>query len=121
MLQELGIDSSVNKARDSGEYLLPKNDGSNKLGLYKCKDIYRIVIAGSELPKLLHLGFSGSRVMPTNREYQREAKEFIKVLSISKNKGNIPTYCGNEPKNHTLMFNGVLTKNCGDHPDQQNL
>jgi ribonucleoside-diphosphate reductase alpha chain len=110
------------KTRDAGYNKLPKNNGSGECGDYWCKTVYRLLIAGSELGKLLSLGYNASRVIPTKREYQREARQFIQVVDIQDEGKVAPTYCGTEPKEHKLMFNGVLTGNCTEiyQPVQDN-
>ena len=40
--------------------------------------------------------------------------EFIKVLEVIDEDKVVETWCGNEPKKHRLMFNGVLTGNCSE-------
>jgi len=114
LLQELGIHSAISKIKDAGYSKLPANDGSEQLKEYWTKPAYKLLIAGSELHKLLDLGYCASRIIPTKRAYQREARQFIKVLSIVDNDEVIPTYCGTEPKYNKLMFNGVLTGNCNE-------
>jgi len=114
MLQELGIHSTITKIRDACYIKLPKNDGSNELGDYWCKDTYRLLIAGSELNKLLNLGYSASRVQPTKRHYQREARQFVQVTSVDINEEPAATYCGTNSVNETLMLNGVQTLNCSE-------
>lgn len=112
LLQELGIHSTVSKVRDAGYTKLPANNGTGKLKEYWTKDTYRLLIAGSELNKLLDLGYEASRVQPTRRTYQRQARQFVKVVSIVNEGKEVETYCGNEPEEHKLMFNGVLTGQC---------
>jgi len=37
----------------------------------------------------------------------------LRVTNVSElSKSKVPTYCGNEPKEHKLIFNGILTGNC---------
>lgn len=112
LLQEIGIHSTISKSKEAGYTNLPTNDGTGTSKDYWCKAQYRLLIAGSELNKLLDLGFEASRVQPTRREYQRQARQFVKVMSVTDEGKVVPTYCGIEPKEHKLMFNGVLTGNC---------
>lgn len=112
LLQEIGIHSTISKSKEAGYTKLPANDGTGTNKDYWCKAQYRLLIAGSELNKLLDLGFEASRVQPTRREYQRQARQFVKVMSVIDEDKVVPTYCGTEPKEHKLMFNGVLTGNC---------
>jgi len=111
-LQEMGINSKVQKVHNGGERKLPLNNGSSDKKEYTVKPLYRLLIAGSECIKLLDLGYKAYRVMPTMREYNRSAIRFVTVKNIDRTGLRGATYCGNEPKNHTLMFNGVMTMNC---------
>ena len=43
---------------------------------------------------------------------QRNAEQFITVLSVQDNDRVDDTYCFNEPENHAGVFNGILTGNC---------
>jgi ribonucleoside-diphosphate reductase alpha chain len=112
MLQEIGVHSLVRPMSDAGYRLMPANDGTGQLKQFWCAEAYRILIAGSALSDLLKLGYSANRVMPTVRVQNREARNFVKVISITDNGECLPTYCGTEPKLNRLMFNGVLTMNC---------
>jgi len=111
LLQELGVHSSVKNGYEEGYRFLP-NNSNDSLKLYKCNETKRLLVPGSSLNKLLKLGYKANRVMPTKRKYNREAKRFIKVLSIVDNNEYVPVACGTEPERNKLMFNGVLTGNC---------
>lgn len=114
MLQELGVYSTISKVH-GGEYRkLPANDGTKELKEYWCKPVHRLLIAGSGLNTLLDLGYEAGRVQPTRRTYQREARKFVKVVSVVDNEEVIPTYCGTNSVNETLMLNGVQTLNCNE-------
>jgi len=112
-LQELGIDSKVSLMKESGYRDLPNNKGGKSS--YLCSALYRLLIPGSNLIKLLDLGYKGSRVHPTRRVYNRSCSRFINVTSIKESIYTISTYCGTEPKRNKLMFNGVLTGNCTEY------
>jgi ribonucleoside-diphosphate reductase alpha chain len=114
LLQELGVYSTIRKATDAGYKKLPANDGTGEYKEYWCKDAYRLLVAGSGLNQLLDLGYEAGRVMPTKRYYQRQATQFTKVVEVIDEGKFADTWCGNEPKEHKLMFNGVLTGNCNE-------
>ena len=113
-LQELGVHSTISKMHDAAYRLLPANDNTGELKEFWCSTSYRLLIAGSQLNHLLSLGFSPSRVVPTFRTYQREARQFVKVVEIQDEFEELPTYCATEPKRNKLIFNGVLTGNCAE-------
>ncbi len=114
LLQELGINSKVTKAKEAGYNRLPANDGTGELKEFWTKELHRLLIPGTELPKLLALGYNAGRVQPTKRRYARSSEQFVKVLDVVDTDEYAPVYCGNEPKDHKLMFNGVLTGNCSE-------
>lgn len=114
MLQELGVHSTISLMHKASYRLLPANDGTGELKEFWCADCYRLLIAGSQLNQLIELGFTPSRVVPTYREYQIEARQFVKVASVIDYEEEVPTYCATEPKRNMLVFNGILTGNCAE-------
>jgi len=110
MLQTIGVDSKISKLSDAGFKNLPDGKGGYKD--YYCKESYRIVISSSSLSILKSYGFSPNRLKITDHEPNRNAQQFIKVISIEDNNRYDDTYCVNEPKEHKVMFNGLLTGNC---------
>ena len=114
LLQELGVDSKISLASEAAYRKLPANDGTGELKDFWCKESYRILIAGSYLNHLVALGLPTARVVPTVREYNRKATQFVRVISVTDNNEVAPTYCGTEPEHNKLMFNGVLTGNCSE-------
>ena len=114
LLQELGVHATISKGVAAGYKPMHKNDGSDALANYWCRETYRLLITGSSLNMLLNLGYTAGRVMPSYRTYNREDRHFIKVEKVYKTGEIIPTYCGEEPKRNKLMFDGVLTMNCSE-------
>ena len=112
LLQEIGVSSKISQVSEGGYRNLPSNDGTNGYKEFYCEANYRLVIAGKGLNRLLDLGYNAKRVMPVRHNYNRDCTEFIRVVSIVDNGYVMATYCGNEPKRHKLMFNGILTGNC---------
>ena len=112
MLQELGVDAKVQQLRQAGMQLLPTNKGDGSVKEYYCNTSYRLLISGAGINRLLELGYTGYRIKPVYHKYNRIATEFVKVTSVTALPWESATYCGNEPKRHMLMFNGVLTGNC---------
>jgi ribonucleoside-diphosphate reductase alpha chain len=112
MLQTIGINSKVNINKEARIELLP--DGKRSLKEYDCKEIYRLLITSVGTQKLLDLGFNPKRLKIKQREIQRDAEQFIRVISIE-DKGRIDnTYCFTEPLKNRGMFEGVLIGNCAE-------
>ena len=114
MLQTLGCDSKVTIMRDEGSYKLPKNDGSNELGDFNCKEACRLLINGNSLFKLTQLGLECNRLEWNTRKPNRECSQFIKIEAVEELPDLSDTFCFTEPKRKMGMFNGILTGNCSE-------
>ncbi len=114
MLQTLGVDAKLCHARDEGRYLLPKNDGSEELAEYDCKEVQRLLINGEGVYSLFLLGFSPKRLLLKGKKPQRDCKHFNKILSVVDEGRISDTFCFTEPKRNMGMFNGVLTGQCSE-------
>ena len=113
LLHTLGVNCKVSDGVKKRQVLLPDGKGGNKL--YQCKDTYRLLIPSSDLVKLIKIGFEPKR-LKINKEHNpdRQATEYIKIISNESNKIISDTYCFNEPKRHYGVFNGILTGNCNE-------
>ena len=114
MVSTLGVSSSVGKGKRGGFKPMPANDGSGLYKFYECNHSYRLVISASNVEKLLALGLETHRVVPRPHT-NHNASRFIRVKSIKKAKPADTVYCVTEPKNHTVVFNGIMTGNCGEY------
>ena len=115
MLQELGIQSCVKFTRKAGEFLLPANDGSGETKLYSCKEVNRILINQENLYKLVSLGLKTNRLkINVKKPLHANKTKFVRVVSVVDAGRISDTYCVNEPKQHKVVFNGVLTGNCSE-------
>jgi ribonucleoside-diphosphate reductase alpha chain len=110
MLLTLGICSKVTLSRHEIIHLLPDGKGGRKE--YACKPLWRLLISSSSLYILKLIGLTCHRIKFTGSLPQRNAEQFISVVSVVDNGRIDDTYCFNEPENHAGVFNGVLTGNC---------
>lgn len=110
MLQTLGINSKVTKNFGKRKTFLPNGKGDYQL--YECKDIWRLLVSSSDLYQLSELGYEPKRLKFVAKEPQRNASHFIKVVSVTEGLRNVNTFCFTEPKNHTGIFNGIITGQC---------
>ena len=112
MLLSLGVTSRFSTGIKEGMRILPDGKGGKKQ--YMCKTTYRVVISSNGLSKLIDLGIKFNRlVIPNNRRIpNRCATHFVKVKSITKLEGKHDTFCVFEPKNNSVIFNGIMTGNC---------
>lgn len=113
LLQTMGVQSKVVLCKPAGTSLLPKNDGSGESKLYKTKALYRLLITSNGLFQLCEMGFSPNR-LDTNdiMKPQRDARQYVKVLSVVDNDRYDETYCFTEPIRGMGVFNGILTGQC---------
>ena len=109
MLTTLGVFSKWSKFKDAGE-----TDFGDGYGPYPTKEIYRLVISGSEAQKLRKLGLPTRRVIIEPYEHQRAATEYVKVESVVASGRVDDTYCLNEPSLHKVVFEGIRTGNCSE-------
>lgn len=114
MLQTLGIQSKVTKARVAGLYKLPANDGTGELKDFECKDTVRLLVNGMGIVKLLQLGMKTHRLNPSNHIPNRDASGFVKIECVIDEGRVDDTYCFTEPKRHMGVFNGLLTGQCNE-------
>jgi ribonucleoside-diphosphate reductase alpha chain len=112
MLQTLGVQSKVTQAQPERKVLLPDGKGGRKE--YDCKPIWRILISSSSLHILKLLGLNCHRLKITGDLPQRNAEQFVTVVSVDDTGRTDDTYCFNEPENHAGVFNGILTGNCSE-------
>ncbi|MEA1913950.1 MAG: LAGLIDADG family homing endonuclease, partial [Campylobacterota bacterium] len=111
LLQELGVHSTISHNRQPAKYnSLPDGKGGYKE--YWCKAVHMIAIQHGGLVQLSNLGYSGHRLILPTTSQQRNAINYSQIKSVTDNGEIAPVYCGTEPINNKLMFNGVLTGNC---------
>jgi ribonucleoside-diphosphate reductase alpha chain len=112
MLQTLGVSAKITKMGDEGFRLMPANDGSGELKEFWCQESYRLLITSCDAYKLQSMGLKLNRLKLTMQKPQRDAKQFVKIVSVLDEGRVDDTYCFTEPKRHMGMFNGLLTGQC---------
>lgn len=112
MLQTLGVSASYNKCECGGDNEFGENM-KNKTD--QIKDLYRICISPNNVIKLNQLGFAPHGI---HNDYipNRSAERHIVVTNIEKVDETEDVYCFTENDNHSGIFNGVLTAQCGEQP-----
>ena len=84
----------------------------NNYNSSECDDLCNIqyVLTIQSICKLYDLGFSPKRLLLLYCERTATyIPELVYIKSLQRIRENAPTYCFNEPKLHTGMFNGILT------------
>lgn len=111
MLNTLGINPVVSIMKHEENKLMPDQKGGKKE--YHCKTSYRLSISGWYVGMLNSLGFKTQRVRHDVIP-DRACKRFIYVTSIENTGKLSDVYCFTEYKNHSGIFNGVMTAQCGE-------
>jgi len=112
MLQTLGVQSKVTQSQPERITLMPDGKGGRKE--YNCKELYHLLISSSSVHKLIDIGLECHRLQMKGDKPQRNAEQFVTVLSVQDNDRVDDTYCFNESENHAGIFNGILTGNCSE-------
>ena len=112
MLQTLGVETKVTLAKQERKEILPDGKGGKKI--YDYKPLWRILINSNGLYKLAVMGFAPKRLKFKTRKPQRDAEQFVEVLSVTILTTKQDTYCFTEPLKHMGMFNGILTGQCAE-------
>ncbi|QCQ57853.1 ribonucleotide reductase [Rheinheimera phage vB_RspM_Barba22A] len=114
MLQTLGVSSKVTASTEAGERLMPLNDGSGELGMFYCKQAYRLLIGQTGINNLHVLGFNPKRLVITDHKPNRESTQFVKITEVVDDGRYDDTYCFTESKRGMGVFNGILTGQCSE-------
>lgn len=109
MLNTLGVHSSVTLCKEACTKEMPG-------GTYDCKECYRLLISKYYVYQLYHLGLTLYRVKIEDKEPNRNAGRYVQVIDVTKVGKADEVFCFNEHKNHSGIFNGVYTANCGELP-----
>lgn len=110
MVQTLGVNSKITLCREEGFKELPDGNGGRKE--YFCQKLYRLLIGADGVYNLGKLGFKTKRLKFNYLKPNRNTERFVFVESIEDNNREDETYCVNEPIEHKVVFNGILTGNC---------
>lgn len=114
MLTTLGCHSSINVSHTEADKELPRNDGTGETKLYHCQTAYRLTISAWYTQMLLMQGMELSRVH-IEASPNRNASRFITITGIEEIPDANVVYCFNEPINHSGIFNGIMTAQCGEY------
>jgi len=110
MLQTCGISSKVTLNMEERLSYLPNGKGG--MQYYETKTLWRLLVNSNDLQSLTKLGFSPKRLLIKEHSPQRNASAFVKISKITDNNEVDKTFCFNESKRHSGIFNGVITSQC---------
>lgn len=113
MLTTLGVQSNlaINKYAETAK-LMPDGKGGQKE--YNTQDCWRLNISASGMQDLIRLGLKTHRVVFEHVPNRQASRHITLVSSSYRQFKEENVYCFNEPINHTGIFNGILTGQCGE-------
>jgi ribonucleoside-diphosphate reductase alpha chain len=112
MLQTLGCNSKVLLEHKAQKKIMPDGKGGKKE--YQCQSSYRLTISKYYITNVLYkLGLKTERLETLNLN-NRNSENFTTIKNIIKLDYKEDVYCVTELKNHSVIFEGIFTGNCGE-------
>jgi ribonucleoside-diphosphate reductase alpha chain len=120
LLANFGIFSSVRLRRKAGQRLFPDVRGGKKL--YDCQADYELIIDGGSRSRFMaQIGFLTTA---KNEKYAQWAEErplrktqsFTTKVTAIVYEGQEPVYDTTQEDHNTVIFNGLVTGQCGEQP-----
>lgn len=103
LLHTLSIPSNISLGFKGGDKIVCGTLVKN------CKPMYNLTITPYYTKCLVDLGFKPKRLVLRSNNIIKNNERLIKIVDIIDENRFDETYCFNEPKNHTGIFNGILT------------
>lgn len=111
LLTTLGCRPKINKGNPPGMRVMPDGRGGEKE--YQCQQLWRLLIGAGDVHRLLRLGLKCSRLdLNLDREPQRDARRFVKVVEVRTLNTTAETFCFTEPETGLGTFEGIVTGQC---------
>jgi len=91
--------------------MMPNGKRGSKL--FDCQDCWRLLIGAVQMQDMKRIGYHGSR-LTFDKTPQRDASQFVRVVSVTPMPRADVVYCFNEPKRHLGCFDGIVTGQCAE-------
>jgi ribonucleoside-diphosphate reductase alpha chain len=120
LLANFGIFCRVLKRREAGERLLPDGKGGRRL--YACKADYELIIGSQSRDRFMEeIGFLTDAKNDKYAQWRAQrgsaqAEDFRSPISRIEHVGREPVFDTTQPDKNNLIFNGLVTGNCGEQP-----
>ena len=120
LLANFGVFCRIHKRRDAGTRMLPDGRGGSRA--YDCRADYELIIDGESREVFMEeIGF----LLPAKREkYEgwladkvlRKTQRFVSKIESIEYLGRHPVFDTTQKDNNTVIFNGLVTGQCGEQP-----
>lgn len=112
MLTRVGVQAKVVDATEAG--ITSMSDGRGGKKDYHTKECKRILLNATDLETLISNGMITNRLVLDDCHPNRDARRFVKVVSVEPTNETKDVFCFKEPINGTGTFNGIVTGQCGE-------
>jgi len=120
LLANFGIFCRILKRRAAGQRLLP--DGKGGTRLYDCQADYELIIGSESRDYFMEkIGFLTDEKNDKYREWKlargsTHCEKFVSPVTTIEYVGREAVFDTTQPDKNNLIFNGVVTGNCGEQP-----
>jgi ribonucleoside-diphosphate reductase alpha chain len=120
LLANFGVFSRVRKRREAGERVLPDGRGGKRS--YPCKADYELIVDGESRERFMQeVGFLGEAKVRKYRDWVqgkalRKTQRFTTRIASITPAGREAVYDTTQPDHHSVVFNGLVTGQCGEQP-----
>jgi len=120
LLSNFGIFCRVLKRRAAGQRLLP--DGKGGWKLYDCKADYELIIGSGSRDRFMEeIGFITEAKNDKYRGWKEKhratnSEKFVSAIASIEHVGKEAVFDTTQPDKNNLIFNGLVTGNCGEQP-----
>jgi ribonucleoside-diphosphate reductase alpha chain len=120
LLANFGIFCRILKRRAAGERLLPDGKGGSRL--YNCQADYELIIGSESRDSFMEkIGFLTDEKNAKYHEWKLErgnarCQKFLSSVATIDYVGREAVFDTTQPDRNNLIFNGVVTGNCGEQP-----
>jgi ribonucleoside-diphosphate reductase alpha chain len=120
LLANFGIFCRVLKRRAAGERRLPDGKGGRRT--YSCQADYELIIGSESRDCFMEkIGFMSESKNARFREWKMahantHQEKFLSCVARIEHVGREPVFDTTQPDKNNLIFNGIVTGNCGEQP-----
>ncbi len=120
LLANFGIFCRVLKRRDAGQRLM--SDGKGGKRLYDCQTDYELIIGSESRDYFMEkIGFltdeKNTKYLDWKlRQRSTRREKFVSAISTIEHVGREAVFDTTQPDRNNLIFNGIVTGNCGEQP-----
>ncbi|WP_031432142.1 LAGLIDADG family homing endonuclease [Methylomarinum vadi] len=120
LLANFGVFCRIHKRREAGQRMLPDGKGGKRL--FECKADHELIIDGQSRERFMEeVGFLGddkqqkyqnwvsNKILKKHQPFTSEVAEIVYV-------GQEPVYDTTQADHNTVIFNGLVTGQCGEQP-----